>query len=449
MTRRRGLLIVLGLALAVGVYRWYAAGPPPPDPPPVPETVPDPEVRAALTAAREEVLKDPRSGQAWGMLGKVFRAHGLDPESNACFGVAARFDPTNPRWPYLIGLHALKFDPDNALPPLRTAHQLATTPEHRSAIRLRLAEALQEFGQFDEASGLFAEELKANPDDPRAHFGLGGIAAARGDLGGAIPHLERAAGSPFARRKAAVLLAAAYRQRGDPDRASRTGAEAARGPADYPWPDPFVSEYGATEAGLTAKWRRVEELRAAGRVSEAVAVLDEIARTAPDSRCFLLLGTLLGELGDHAAAEAALRSAVVLNPDHAVAHYQLGSALYNQASARWNRGDRGEAMEKQFDAAVREFRRATELNPGLELAHLATASALQFRRRLPEAEAAAREAVLIAPQLSAAHRTLGEVLLEEGRPADAIPHLEEAVRLGPREPRAAALLAKAKAAGKK
>src|SRR6185503_4037107 len=129
-------------------------------PPEVPAAVVDPAVRAALAEARERVLAEPRSGSAWGELGWTFRAHNLNVESNACFAVAAKLDPKDPRWPYLIGAINLLIAPDDAIPHLRTAYELATEPAHKSLTRLRLAEALLDRNDLDGAAKLFNEEAQ-------------------------------------------------------------------------------------------------------------------------------------------------------------------------------------------------------------------------------------------------------------------------------------------------
>src|SRR5207248_10811259 len=89
---------------AGGTAWWYASRPTVPDPPPVPDQVTDPNVRAKVVQARDAVLSDPRSAAAWGEYGLVCRANGLAAESNVCFAQAVRLDPTDARWPYLIGL---------------------------------------------------------------------------------------------------------------------------------------------------------------------------------------------------------------------------------------------------------------------------------------------------------------------------------------------------------
>src|SRR5581483_7715334 len=126
-------LVAVALAGAGGAAWWYATRPAVPDPPPVPDRVTDPTVRAAAEEARAGVLRDPRSAAAWGEYGLVCRANGLNAESNVCFAQAARLDPDDARWPYLIGVLDLRFAPDEAPPHLQAAYRLATAPKYKSA----------------------------------------------------------------------------------------------------------------------------------------------------------------------------------------------------------------------------------------------------------------------------------------------------------------------------
>jgi tetratricopeptide (TPR) repeat protein len=442
---RRRLALVCVLALAgFGAYHWLRPKPaaePTPPPPEVPAVVVDPAVRSALTEAREAVLAQPQSGQAWGNLGLTFRAHNLNPESNACFAVAARLDPKNPRWPYLIGVSNLLLAPDDAVPHLRTAYELAVEPEHRSLTRLRLAEALLDRNDLDGAARLFTEEQEKNPRNPRAYFGLGAVAAARGDHRAAVAALVRAADTPFAHRKAAALLAASYRQLGDDTASERFERAAARGGADLPWPDPFLTEYTGRAVGRRARMTRAEEFEAKGQLADAVAVLEDVVQTDPDDQAVVSLGINLAKLGRYDRAERVLRTVVARAPDHASAHYFLGIALYMQAADAWV-GDRARA-KPQFEEAVRELRRAAALKPDNGLAHLYAGLALKYLGDLPGALAECRSAVEVAPNLADTHLGVGEVLVAMDKPAEAVPHIETAARLSaPNDMRAKVLLEK-------
>lgn len=448
---RKRLIVVGAVALLVlgGVYLWQRTRPGPAVvtavPPPIPDSVVDPEVRAALTQAREKVLSEPLSGQSWGELGLSFRAHNLNVESNGCFAVATQLDPRNPRWPYLIGVINLLITPDDAIPHLQKAYDLAEEPTHRSLIRLRLAEALVDKGDLDTATKLFNEEVRTNPQSPRALFGLGTLAVARGDDQAAIAPLLVALDSPFAHKKAAALLAASHRRLKHLTEAERFERESARAGDDLPWPDLFISEYARREAGRSARMKAIEELEASNRLPEAVAGLEDVARTNPDDQVLVSLGINLGKMGEFARAERALRVVRTRTPNHAVARYFLGIALFMQAEQAWQSGDR-DGAKPRFEEAIKELRKAVELNPERGLAHLYAGQAWKYLGNLPEAEAECRAAVRASPQFGETHLGLGEVLVERGKPSEAIPYLETAIRLAPsNDTRAKVLLEKCQA----
>ena len=454
-TRQRRLLALLLLVAlaAAGITAWKQTRPAPTPavaiPPEIPSWVDDLEVRTALARAREKVEADPQSGQAWGELGLTFRAHNMNAESNSCFAVAAKLDPRNPRWPYLIGVINLLIAPNAAIPHLQSAYELATEPEHKSLTRLRLAEALLDRGDTDAAAQLFAEEALAHPLNPRVQFGLGTVAAARGDDHAAIKALMLAVDSPFTRRKSSALLAACHRRLGHTADATRFAHDASSGPDDFPWTDPILSEYTRREAGRSARMKAVEEFEASGRIREAVDALDDIARTTPDDQVLVALGINLAKLGDYGRSERALRAVVDRSPAHAVARYFLGLTQFLRAEQLRERGEKANAAVR-YEAAIAEFRRAVALKPDQGMSHLFIGQSLRQLGRPAEAVDACREAVRVSPQQPQTHLALGELLLELGRPAEAVPPLEAAVRLfQPPDARATQLLAKARAAVKK
>ena len=439
--RRRLLLVSVGsLAVAAGVaYFWHRSGTSA-APPAIPASVADPEVRAALTTAREKVLAEPGSARAWGELGLIYRAHNLNAESNACFARAAELDPRDPRWPYLIGVIDLMIAPDEAIPHLRRAYDRAAEPEHKSLIRLRMAEALLERNDTDGAAALFDEEARSDPGNPRVQFGLGAVAAARGDDGAAVRHLEAAASSPFAHRKASALLAACHRRLGHPAEAERFERAAVGGPDDLPWRDRFLTDYLRLEVGRSSRLKAVEELEARGQLADAVVELEDLARTSSDDQVLVSLGINLAKVGRFGDAERLLRVVLARTPDHAVARYFLGISLYLPAERAWLAGDRVWARPR-LEEAVRELRRSAELKPDKGLARVYAGLALKYLGNLTEALEECREAVRASPQLPDTHLGLGEVLLELGKPGEAVPHLETAVRLSlPGDGRAKALL---------
>lgn len=88
----------------------------------------------------------------------------------------------------------------------------------------------------------------------------------------------------------------------------------------------------------------------------------------------------------------------------------------------------GVAAEKsgQLDAALAEFRKATELDPNLAAAFADLGGIYIEKRDYAAAIPPLKRAIEISPDLEAAHRLLGYALLAQGYATEAIPHLEKA-----------------------
>ncbi|MCU1262222.1 MAG: hypothetical protein JWO80_5107 [Bryobacterales bacterium] len=77
-----------------------------------------------------------------------------------------------------------------------------------------------------------------------------------------------------------------------------------------------------------------------------------------------------------------------------------------------------------LDTAIREFRRVTELAPGLAAAHVNLGAVYCEKKEYGNAIAPLRKALEINPDLVGVHEMLGTALLAQGYAADSIPHLE-------------------------
>ena len=105
------------------------------------------------------------------------------------------------------------------------------------------------------------------------------------------------------------------------------------------------------------------------------------------------------------------------------------------------------AAEGEFQEALKEFRRAVELDPADGHLRREYAEALRDFGILPEAEEQARRAVELVPGSAAAHRVLGQILLAAARDRGgieaAIAPLKTANDLQPTEPAGALALGQA------
>ena len=445
----RSKMLLLAFAafasLAGGVWAWKRAHPSPTTspaavPPDIPAVVVDDEVRTALVNARARILAQPDSSEAWSDFGLLFRSHQIMPQADACFMEAAKLDPNNPRWPFLIGTDQLLLKTGNAIPHLRRAYSLATLAEEKTAARLQLAEALLDQNEMEEAINLFQDEFMTDPASARAHLGLGIAAMTRNNREAAIVHLASAVTSPYCRQKAAALLATCHTQLGHAAQATEFARQATLPPADLPWSDPFDAEHSKYQLGQKARENRVNQADGRGRTEDVMALLEEIARTHPDDPTQVARAAQSMKQGDNAGAEKACREALAINPDNAVARGFLGIALYFQALERWNKTDRAPAV-KLLEAASIELKRSIELKPDLGYSHLHLGYAYQKMGQLPEAAAAFRTAIAVTPYNPQAHLALGELLIEQGQSREAISHLDTAVRLAPANRRAKELLA--------
>ena len=161
-------------------------------------------------------------------------------------------------------------------------------------------------------------------------------------------------------------------------------------------------------------------LRAQGRDDEALACYQAAADDgSADARCWVGLGVLCAGGRRLAAAEAAYRSALALQPDDVAALTNLGLVL-----EQLRRLDEAEACQ----------RRALALAPGLADLHNHLAGVLARRPDAgheAEAERHYREAMRLAPQ-DARHRSnLGALLYDLGRVQEAEQVLRAAVAQAP------------------
>jgi tetratricopeptide (TPR) repeat protein len=80
--------------------------------------------------------------------------------------------------------------------------------------------------------------------------------------------------------------------------------------------------------------------------------------------------------------------------------------------------------QRQFDAAIAEFRKVTELDPAFADGFISLGQAYMEKREFGSAIAPLKHALEVNPDSAPAHQLLGYALLVQGYAAEAIPHLE-------------------------
>ena len=117
------------------------------------------------------------------------------------------------------------------------------------------------------------------------------------------------------------------------------------------------------------------------------------------------------KIKDYDEAIACYKKAIVLNPDHAKAHYNLGSSFSNK---------------EMLDEAISEFKQALTINPNYAEAHNNLGNVYDKKGMVDEALSEYKKAVIISPDLPPANYNLGRSYFNKGLNSLAAEHLHKA-----------------------
>ena len=406
------LLVTAGLA-AVALYLFAAFEAP--DVPDADRSRMEPQVAAKIQNHRERVLEEPNSHGAWGELGVVFQAHGLDVQAAACYQEALELAPSSFRWHYLL-VHALRaFDHDAAVE--ASARALAVRADYPALLVVR-AELLEEVEELEEeVAPLYEKALSLEPTSASAELGLGRLAMRDGDLEAARSHLERAVQlSPDAGAVHATL-ARLYRRLGENDKAIKEGRRASLSREPVAILDEIHYRMTQEAISSTAELLRARDLEDAGEFVRAEAIYRNLVALRPDDADMKVrLGGALSRQDRHAEATEHYRAALAIKPDEGGAHFGLGAAL---------------SLEGNYDDAVRHFQKSLAARADHVPTLVALANILAFRGRVDEALIRYQEALELEPDRVATHRSLAEFLLRQARYHEAAGHYRKVLEIEP------------------
>lgn len=156
----------------------------------------------------------------------------------------------------------------------------------------------------------------------------------------------------------------------------------------------------------------------AGRIDAAVQSYERALLVNPDdAEAHNNLGAALAGQGKFKVAIAHYERAVVLKPDYGEAHINTGVALVAQGITAH---------------AIACFEKALALNPNHAGAHYNLAIALAAQGKSSDAAAHYERALLLKPEWAHAHNNLGNLLGAEGNPDSAVAHYLQALAIDPR-----------------
>jgi protein O-GlcNAc transferase len=246
----------------------------------------------------------------------------------------------------------------------------------------------------------FENVVRLAPSAEQGHSALGGVLVRIGETPGGIRELEKALSMKPDDASAQENLAIAWEQTGQPTKA-------------LPW---FAKLEAAShtekrplQPGVLAAYARC--LAATGHPAAATQKMRQAAAEAPrNSEWQDELGALYAQQKDWIHAQQAFRTALAIDPELAIAHFHLGVTLEAQ----------------QQPGALEELRKAQELAPGNVAIALELGRILAAGGNDQEAIAVLRRAVELNPGSTAADYQLGLALQRTGQVEEAIPPLEKA-----------------------
>lgn len=415
-------LLVVSVAIALGQLAVTAQTPEGLEPVPVPDLeVLEGVVAKQLGEMRELLLSrvdaaglgPQEKSEAFGELGRIYHAYGIESPAEACYANASRLAPRDFRWPYLLAdLHAKA----GRLEPSRESFEraLSIRPDYVAGL-VRLGNVYVELNRPDDAETILTSALRIDSSSVAATAALGRVALSRKRYAEAIALLEKALAAVPDANRLHYPLGLAYRGLGDLDRAREHMGRA--GVVGIRQEDALIDALPVLTRGETVHVLRGRTAYRAGRFGEAAEEFRKAVEANPKSSgARVNLGSALVRLRDTDGATAQFREALKLSPDDATVHFNLGSLL---------------AHRGQFQEGSEHLRQSIRLNPGDGEAHVELADSLRGQGLIEDAWRHYREATGLTPMNEAAWLGEAEMLVQGGLYRQALDRLENARALIP------------------
>lgn len=371
-----------------------------------------PNLASQLGPQLESLRADSDDINAAGNAGMLLHAYGQHDLALAFLSRAGKLDPSQPRWPYYLGMSLAKLGRGaEAAEAFREC--IRRDGRYRPAKR-RLAEVLLAGDEIDLSRDVFRELVAADPNDARALHGLGKAEAAAGELEAAVQHLRRAVESAPAFGQAHYALALAYRELGEEERSAEHLDLYARHRESEPAADdPLASAVAGLRVSAAEYLKRGVEAMEAGRPGDAVSLHVRALQEDPSlTQAHVNLVILYGSMKRSEDAAAQYRSALDAGLASAELHYNYGVVAYG---------------EREAEAARLAFEAALEINPDHALANHNLGQMLEEEGRFGEARARYERALASRPDHALSHYKLGLLWMREFNAAKAVQAFRQAI----------------------
>jgi tetratricopeptide (TPR) repeat protein len=372
-----------------------------------------PEVAAAAREALASLADDPRDAARWARFGMICEANGvIEPAQNA-YAAATTLASAEPKYWYRLALVEARMGRiDEAIAAIShaTNSKVAYAPAH-----WRLGLWLLDRDDTDAAEHAFVRAREIDPRDLSASAGLARVYLQRSQDQAAADLLERTLADHPGDRYAMRLLGTAYRRLGRNEEADFASAVGELG--EPVWADPWTDEMMQFRRGFAVRLKDATAYFAAGRMDEAMALLQQLRQEKPDDLALLdHLGEVYVAAGRIDEGTAILEQVVARDPDRFEAHVNLASAYLKK---------------NELAKAGAEADRALALSPTLGRAHETKGLVLWQGGDEAGAAAAFRAALRWDPRSVRANVWLGMVEMNRRNPAGALESFGRATRLDP------------------
>ena len=384
---------------------------------------PDQDLAEHLDALIRSVRTTPDSALMRGRLGMAYDVNRMRDAAQATYRQAEVLDPEDFRWPYFRA-HLIAETAEHAVALEVLDKALAIDPEYAPAWLWR-GSWLLKAGNPDDAMDAFsrAKELDGAVE---AQFGYAQAMVALGRHDEAAEVLESLVNTfprPFVYR----TLGEALRALGRIEEA-RVAMVQGAGAQPVVWADERRGQRTVHLRG-NASYELAKSLSAAGRLDDAVAILDRLQRHHPEAHCareegFFLACNLMNSFsiaedraGNPEQAFQTIRRGLDLNPNFIPFHLTMAN-LHRQ--------------QRDLDSALGHVDRALELNPSRGYAHEQRGRLLFGMARYEEARTALQTALEYEPEKQTTLFYLGLVEVEEENWSAAVDKFERAIRVEPR-----------------
>jgi tetratricopeptide (TPR) repeat protein len=345
---------------------------------------------------RDMTVPERLKGLAYGELGKVYLAYDFPEAAVPCLRNAAKLDPTEFRWPYLLAKALeLSSKTEESLRPMAVAVKLmekdvtANAVDHLAALCF-LGQAAMRLNKPAEARQTFQVVLKLAPGNAFALVKSGQLASQSGDGSAALGFLERALKAAPNQPVIRQLLANEYRREGNTAKAAEFAVNLPSGSRGLPaieFPDPLIQQVENFNLSGTRQNRIGLRLAKLGRDADALPYFVRAVAADPKSVNFLLnLGSTLLALGGVEDAQMRLEEARRMDPAsgnvrsvlclaYAARPATSQKALDEVLAWRKEQPDSTEALSTLAQVSLRLERYADALNAYQEAARIAPSEA--------------------------------------------------------------------------